>query len=977
MTETLETQYKAIKTLKQQINKLENTIKYQRRIQTGNHIPQKYAPKNYPESEDLSLTQQFKKELRHTFYNHLETVINANNIALEIKRARMSNLTQTAEHIIANTTLHHSDTVYMYQNLLQNVNLPNQHPTAISLRTKYTTPTKGTEHHQGQPQPQSNLLNNRKRTRYLPPPPQSKKPKQNHTPTHPLEERSHNYHNQIQTVHNLSSTTLSAPVVSLLSKGMSFTPTPQYNSPTDAELQLLWQYNTYSDHLRRLCNNSTCSEPQMYDQTPSTDIHMPPLYRKMKFLNKKNTYRQPQPYCGVLSVESYIYDTKEELASELSNLFNTKSNNLSHEETLAIKALRHMKNLTVKPADKNLGIAVLNTHDYLTQCMSHLTSPSYQLVQAFPNTLEQNLENILISFKTELTNLQPTLYKFLTSSLKKSRVPLFYGIPKLHKPPNENGLPPIRPIVSHTNSILSNTAKLIDHILQPLAQSYPDHLLNSTELVSKLAELKIQETITLVSMDVKNLYPSIPQLECLQVIHQELLSNQHMLICDPNLIMQLLEFNLRNNFFEFANLCFFQKSGIAMGAAFAPTAANIFMSVLTRNFLKTTQEHPILIARYIDDIFLIWPTKFNLDHFIEKINKHHPNIQYTTIQSEQEIDFLDLTIYKGELFHNHNSLDIKTFQKPHNLFQYLHFQSFHPKSTYKGIILGESVRYIRTNTNELNYRLQLSLLKTRLEARGYPTKFIEKYLHRASFQNRTQYLKPKQNAITNQPPRPIFKCLTPPRFKQLKHIVLKNYKNIEKFFGKPLFITAQHKTLGNTLVRAKYTPTDTEFVEFLLLNDYQPEERPPPPPNNNVFQTKKIKPIQPKPCGHRRCSTCSHFNRSKTFTSTITKQTYRIRQNFTCASRNTIYLITCRKCHKQYVGQTTKSLRERTNHHRSTILTKQNRYISLHFNLPDHKITDLSIQAIDTADANRLVSLERYWITTLRTVKPLGLNYTN
>ena len=100
MTETLETQYKAIKTLKQQINKLENTIKYQRRIQTGNHIPQKYAPKNYPESEDLSLTQQFKKELRHTFYNHLETVINANNIALEIKRARMSNLTQTAEHII-------------------------------------------------------------------------------------------------------------------------------------------------------------------------------------------------------------------------------------------------------------------------------------------------------------------------------------------------------------------------------------------------------------------------------------------------------------------------------------------------------------------------------------------------------------------------------------------------------------------------------------------------------------------------------------------------------------------------------------------------------------------------------------------------------------------------------------------------------------------------------------------------------------
>ncbi len=149
---------------------------------------------------------------------------------------------------------------------------------------------------------------------------------------------------------------------------------------------------------------------------------------------------QPHPYCGVLSVESYIYNTNEELASELSNLFNTKSNNLSQR--------------------RNTG---------------------YQ------------------------------------STTPHGKPHLFTESPKLHKPPNENGLPPICPIVSHTNSILSNTAKLIDHILQPLAQSYPDHhLLNSTELVSKLAELKIQETITLVSMDVKNLYPSIPQLECLR-----------------------------------------------------------------------------------------------------------------------------------------------------------------------------------------------------------------------------------------------------------------------------------------------------------------------------------------------------------------------------------------------------------------------------------------------------------------------------
>lgn len=38
---------------------------------------------------------------------------------------------------------------------------------------------------------------------------------------------------------------------------------------------------------------------------------------------------------------------------------------------------------------------------------------------------------------------------------------------------------------------------------------------------------------------------------------------------------------------------------------------------------------------------------------------------------------------------------------------------------------------------------------------------------------------------------------------------------------------------------------------------------------------------------------------------------------YTCNSSSIIYLITCRKCHKQYVGLTTTSLKERLNHQAS------------------------------------------------------------
>ena len=115
--------------------------------------------------------------------------------------------------------------------------------------------------------------------------------------------------------------------------------------------------------------------------------------------------------------------------------------------------------------------------------------------------------------------------------------------------------------------------------------------------------------------------------ECLKIVYEEMLNHRHLIITNPNLVIQLLHTNV--NFNYFAGIHFQQIQGTAMGTAFSPTVAIIFMSIFINNFLKAQSEKPLLLVRYIDDIFLIWPTKDTLNQFLVQLDNFHPNIKFT------------------------------------------------------------------------------------------------------------------------------------------------------------------------------------------------------------------------------------------------------------------------------------------------------------------------------------------------------------
>ena len=697
----------------------------------------------------------------------------------------------------------------------------------------------------------------------------------------------------------------------------------------------------------------------------------------MKFLPKR-TYTSPtSEYCTNAQVETYIQNTKDILNENLPSICRKTHHNLAAPQQRTLKKLKQSRHIiTIKPADKNLGIVLLNTEDYIERCMEHLLDTNvYRPALSFPEAeLTQLITNQLVTFRHILYHHSKSLYLFLQPK-RKHRTPQFYGIPKIHK--RFTRVPPMHPIVSHTNSLLSPTAKFINHVLQPLAQLHEDYIQNSTSLILQLEELIIPDNAVLVSIDVESLYPSIPQTECLNIIYNEIHNHRELILFDPNLIIRLLHTNINYNYFNFAGLTFQQIRGTAMGASFSPTIANIFLSITLKNFMQTQHTTPIFLARYIDDIFMVWPGDQDLHQFMNALNSFHPTLHFTYEYSASAMNYLDVTIYKGERFNRRQLLDVKTYQKPHNLYQYLHYTSSHQQSVFKGLIIGECKRYARTNTSQENFDCQIQLFKKRLHRRQYPPTLVNKYCCQVTFNHRTHYLRTAQSKKTTIR-KPIFKCLPPPSYVQLKNIILHDYHMIQKLVPRPLFIALGHSILRKELVRASFEPLPDQLFDILVtLPSTSHTQR----QHRTSGKLPKIHKDMPgiKTCQNPKCTTYSHLNTNPTYKSTSTGTTFSVRHSFSCTSSRLIYVITCTKCRKQYVGMTMNTLNYRITSHRSRIFCKADRYLCNHFNFPDHSIKNLSVQPIDTLTdptMENLHMLEKYWIHKLQTYRPKGLNNT-
>ena len=105
---------------------------------------------------------------------------------------------------------------------------------------------------------------------------------------------------------------------------------------------------------------------------------------------------------------------------------------------------------------------------------------------------------------------------------------------------------------------------------------------------------------------------------------------------------------------------------------------------------------------------------------------------------------------------------MSTHFKKTNTFQYLHFSSSHPRGVFQGLVKGEAIRFLRSNTDAHTYYSTLHKFREHLFLRNYPMDFIDRNLAGITHDLRASYipsLPPSPIPIPSTSPSP---CPTPP-----------------------------------------------------------------------------------------------------------------------------------------------------------------------------------------------------------------------
>jgi len=190
--------------------------------------------------------------------------------------------------------------------------------------------------------------------------------------------------------------------------------------------------------------------------------------------------------------------------------------------------------------------------------------------------------------------------------------PSLYGLPKTHKPGN-----PMRPIVSAVGSFNHEAAKWLSNVLAPLR--HHSTIVRDTFSFAKEIQNNDLRGCVMASFDVKSLFTNIPLKFTTNLIIKSLFHDgctQFQGISQTQM-KKLLKWICQSTTFQFNGKFYKQIDGVAMGSPIAPLLADVIMNhVIDQALTKiNVQNKPIVLWRYVDDIFVAFNDMSALDTF--------------------------------------------------------------------------------------------------------------------------------------------------------------------------------------------------------------------------------------------------------------------------------------------------------------------------------------------------------------------------
>jgi hypothetical protein len=642
-----------------------------------------------------------------------------------------------------------------------------------------------------------------------------------------------------------------------------------------------------------------------------------------------------------------------------------RRDNLEPDEREALKDLQNDSSIVIKPADKGSATVIMSKSAYLQEGYRQLDRPQYYRKldgPMYPATAVR-IHDILRQMNAERSITDEQL-EFLRPK-PDARQRRFYMLPKIHKPrskwPQPDRMPEGRPIVSDTASESYEVASFIDYHLKPLSVRHFSYLKDTYDFVSKIRGQRVPAGCLLVTGDVTALYTNMT-IDRMMDVTRGAFARYPVAGRPDARLLELLDLTLRSNDFVFNGEVFLQVCGIAMGKDYAPSEANLYLEKFDDDAVGY-EIVPLLYFRFLDDVFFVWTgTVEQLKSFEAYLNTLIPGIKITLNWSPVSVDFLDTTVYLSEPLPSADSdvvqveLRTKVFFKETDTHQLLHKGSFHPRHCCRGILKSQMLRFRRLSSCRHDYNVACATLMKALSVRGYNKRLMREV--------KLEVWQLLDANLRRAEPAAIIPVIVP--FNELGCRLNTEWRNAisqNAFFASSRVITAY--TVGHNLQR--------KLVRSLVTDN---------PVGTAAVPTKHHQSARPdgcRKCVNTRCRTCNLLQEGKWFRSCRTGKRFQVRGAVTCTTRNLVYLIGCRKCNLQYVGETGLSLRDRVNCHLSCIRkTVATTPLAIHWRQSAHRMSDLTIQGIEVfppdASAEHRKLKETTWQNLLQTCHPMGIN---
>ena len=256
---------------------------------------------------------------------------------------------------------------------------------------------------------------------------------------------------------------------------------------------------------------------------------------------------------------------------------------------------------------------------------------------------------------------------------------------------------------------------------------------------------------------------------------------------------------------------------------------------------------------------------------------------------------------------------------------YLLTSSCHPNHVTSNIPYSLALRIVRICSETSTRNKRLEELKQLLLQRDYKTKIIDAAIAKAKKIPRSEALKKVERDKTNE--RPVFVVTYDPRYPSINNIVKKHWRSattnptMKAIFPKPPLIAYKRpQTIGDKLLRAKLPSRNTRPRRI----------------QNGMF-----------PC-NKPCYACPYVKKQKVVKSSTNNTQVQMTKHHTCEDKNICYIIECKKCGMQYIGESQNSMKERFSDHVGYVRRKEiNKATGQHFNLPGHSQSDMTVSVLE------------------------------